>query len=106
MLLHMNGKFPMVKLQVIEINCFYTIEKDNLKTNSSIYIFLYKKWHIWTMTFSSSVHNLSRILMDTTVVYVITSPCVVTSIREIRHNIVCTGIFHFVIWGRIFITAN
>ena len=53
------------------------------------------------MKFSSSVHKRSRILMDTTVVYVITSPCVATSIREIRHNIICTGIFHFVIWGRI-----
>ena len=79
MLLHMHGKFTMGNLQVIEINCFYTIEKDN---------------------FSSSVHNRSRILMDTTFVYVITSPCVITSIRELGHNIVCTGIFHFVIWGR------
>ena len=45
MLLHMNGKFTMVKLQVIEINCFYTtgIEKENLKTNSSIYIFFVQK---------------------------------------------------------------
>jgi hypothetical protein len=32
MFLQMNGKFTMVKLQVIEINCFYAIEKDNLKT--------------------------------------------------------------------------
>jgi hypothetical protein len=33
MLLHMNRKFTMGKLQVIEINCFYSIEKDNVKTN-------------------------------------------------------------------------